>query len=87
MQDIIQEAVETMRERMKNYGDPIAFFSRFGEIVGRDPAEIVKDMMGLKYCRLLLSKSWEADHDSLVDLIGYAVILDKFNRSRQTGES
>jgi hypothetical protein len=67
-------------ERAKNYGPPAINFKRIADIsshiIGREitPEECVKVLMAVKLARLIESPT---HRDSIIDLAGYAWVLDR----------
>lgn len=76
---MLQRAADVLVERSKTYGDPrqsmSAVAARWSITLGHavTPAQVVLCLMDLKLARL---QHDSAHRDSMVDLIGYATILN-----------
>ncbi|MGM9532139.1 DUF6378 domain-containing protein [Intestinibacter sp.] len=88
-QSILDEAKSIVEgSRQSDYGDPVESFERISKaasmIAGKDlsPNECCAVLMAAKIVR----ESYSHKRDNLVDLCGYAEIMNRINESKKKGE-
>lgn len=83
MFDILEEAREIINRREKYYGNPVNFFTELANFLEEDAVDIVIILMSMKIYRMIKirrndpARNDPTLHDSLADLIGYALILSR----------
>ena len=84
IEDILDEARQTCRERGEDYGDPLSDFTKiahlwdiiFKESAPIKPQQVALAMILLKIARITQNPEYY-HRDSVLDIIGYANCLDK----------